>query len=232
MKTSNKLLLGFLGIIIALIFFVAFQLKAEYQKINITDPYRNYERISLKSLKYMEINGVIDSKAFDYQNTLLIKHISGNEKTLFIPKEGGFRELVDFSYRGDTLIINSNINYRYPLPIFVAGIIPETIKTNCASINLDSVSAGHLQVNLEKKAELLISKTQIQSIDVTISDNSQLKLIGNSQVDDISLNLQNQAKADLGEAKLSKISLQMSSSAKISANKENLMLLQKTSSLQ
>jgi len=232
MKTSNKLLLGFLGTIIALIFFVAFQLKAEYQKINTNDPYRNYERIALKSVKYMAINGLIDSKSSDYQNTLLIKHISGNEKTLFIPKEGGFRELVDFSYKGDTLIINSNINYRYPLPIFVSGIVPETIKTNCASINLDSVSVGHLQISLEKKAELVLNKTQVQKIDATLNDNSQLKLIGNSRVDDISLDLQNQAKADLGEAKLGKISLQMSSSAKVSATKDNLLLLQKTSSLQ
>ncbi|MFD2520259.1 GIN domain-containing protein [Emticicia soli] len=232
MKTSNKLLLGFLGTIIALIFFVAFQLKAEYQKINTNDPYRNYERISLKSLKHMVINGLMDSKSSDYQNTLLIKYISGNEKTLFIPKEGGFRELVNFTYKGDTLIINSNINYRYPLPIFVSGIVPETIKTNCASINLDSVSGGHLQISLEKKAELVLNKTQVQKIDATLSDNSQLKLIGNSRVDDISLDLQNQAKADLGEAKLGKISLQMSSSAKISATKENLVLLQKTNSLQ
>lgn len=232
MKTSNKLLLGFLGTIIALIFFVAFQLKAEYQKINTNDPYRNYERISLKSLKYMEINGVINSKAFDYQNTLLIKHISGNEKTLFIPKEGGFREVVNFTYKGDTLIINSSINYRYPLPLFVSGIIPEAIKTNCAAISLDSVSTGHLQISLEKKAELVLTKTQVQKIDATLSDNSQLKLIGNSRVDNINLDLQNQAKADLGEAKLGKISLQMSSSAKISATKDNLLLLQKTSSLQ
>jgi len=232
MKTSNKLLLGFLGTIIALIFFVAFQLKAEYLKINTNDKYRNYERIPLESLKYMAINGLKDSKSFDYHNTLLIKYIIGNEKTLFIPKEGGFRELVNFIYKGDTLIINSNINYRYPLPLFVSGIIPEAIKTNCAAISLDSVSTGHLQISLEKKAELVLTKTQVQKIDATLSDNSQLKLIGNSRVDNINLDLQNQAKADLGEAKLGKISLQMSSSAKISATKDNLLLLQKTSSLQ
>lgn len=232
MKTSNKLLLGFLGIIIAIIFLAAFQLKAEYQKINITDPYRNYERIPLKSLKYMAINGIKDSKSFDYQNTLIIKYVGGNEQTLFIPKESSFRELFNFNYVGDTLLINSNINYRYPLPIVVSGIIPETLKTNCAIISLESVNSSNLQISLAKKAELVLTKAQIHKIDATLSDNSQFKLIGNSQVDEINLHLQNQAKADLGEAKLGKISLQMSPSAKISATRENLMLLQKTGSLQ
>ncbi|WP_337042003.1 hypothetical protein [Emticicia sp. 17c] len=231
MKTSNKLLLGFLATIIGIMVFIAFQLKAEYKKINLNDKYRNYDRIALSSVKFLAIEGPVNNEDYGDADDFSIKCIVANEKALLLPKNDFFRKHISYVYRGDTLLIHSTLPYPYDLDIFLLGVFPQVIKANCARINIDSLKLTDMQLNLEQRAMVSISQTQLSQIIAKLSGKAQLSINKNTAVNDLSLTLQQQSELNLGLVKLAKVSLQMSDSAKITATKANLFLLQKSVAL-
>jgi hypothetical protein len=231
MKTSNKLLLTFLGALVLLMIFTAFQLKAEYKKINIKDKFRNYDKVALNPVKYLIIEGSNKNKV-DLVEEFLVDCIPGNERVLFLPTNSFFRENLTYKQSGDTLRIISTLPYPYGLNIFISGINPEKIEANASRLLLDGLTIESLQVDLKKIATVTISNSKIKNCAVNITDRSYVRFVKNAAVSNLDMNLQKYAGIELGVMKLNKASLQMSSSAKITATKEHLLLLQKSGSLQ
>ena len=89
----------------------------------------------------------------------------------------------------------------------------------------------NLEVALKWRAEMDITRANIKHIRFDLANNTLARLTGNSTITTLDLNLQQKSKIDLGEVKLENLSLHMSPLAKISATKENLIVLQKTSTL-
>ena len=231
MKTSNKLLLGFLALLIAIMIFTAFQLKAEYKKINLKDKFRNYDRIAVKSVRFLVMEGS-ESNTKDAINEFSISCIAGNDGLLLLPRNSFFRKHVTYTQSGDTLIIHSTLPYSYGLEMFLSGANLEKIEANAGRIYLNKLSLNHLQTALTRNAETTITNTQIKDLAVNITDASSVRIIRNSVIDNLDMNLQKQSEIELGEIRLNKVSMQMSTSAKITATKEQLLLLQKSGILQ
>lgn len=231
MKTSNKLLLAFFGLLILTMVFTAIQLKAEYKKINLKDKFRNYDHIALhSSIKHLVVQGSASNKA-DAAIEFFVDCVSGNKRELVLPKDNFLRTNLTYTQSGDTLIFHSTLPYSLATTIFLSGVNPETIEANATRVLLDGIKLEHLRVTLERNAAVTISRTQIKDFTVNITDKSYVKLGKNSVVDNLVINLQKQSAIELGEIKLNKVSLQMSASAKITASKENLLLLQKSGNL-
>ncbi|MBA4853664.1 GIN domain-containing protein [Emticicia sp. BO119] len=231
MKTSNKLLLAFLGLLISAMVFTAFQLKAEYKKINMKDKFRNADRVALKPIRFLIIQGSDRNKG-DAINEFSVSCIPGNERALILPRNTFFRKYVTYSQSGDTLIIHSTLPYSYGLDIFLSGINPEKIEANAGRIYLNRLSLNQLHTSIERNAEITITNTEIKDLDVNTTDVAKVRLIKNCVVDRLDINLQKQSEIELGEVKLNKVSLKISPSAKINATKEHLLLLQKSGLLQ
>ncbi|GAB3508548.1 hypothetical protein [Emticicia fontis] len=231
MKTSNKLLIAFLGFLILTMIFTAFQLKAAYKKINLHDKFRNYDRIALNPVKYLIIEGSTKNKA-DLVDEFNVDCVPGNERTIFLPRNPFFREHLTYKQSGDTLKISSTLPYPYGLNIFLSGINPEKIEANAARVLLDGLTIDSLQVNLKKIAVVTISRTKIKECTINTTDKSFVRFAKNTSVGNLDMNLQKFSGIELGVMKLNKASLQMSSSARITATKEHLLLLQKSGGLQ
>ncbi len=231
MKTSNKLLVVFIGFVILMMAFTASQLKAEYKKINLNDKFRNHDRIAVKSVRFLVIQGSVSNLTNEI-NKFPVNCIPGNNSLLLLPRDRFLREHITYKQSGDTLIISSTLPFSSDSEVFLSGINPEKIEANAGRILLDRLDIDQLQMALEGNADLTIANTQIKDFTVKATDESKVKLLTNSAVDNLNINLQKQSEIELGDAKLNKVSLQMSSSAKIATTKENLLLLQKSSSLQ
>lgn len=231
MKTSNKLLLAFFGLVILMMVFTASQLKAEYKKINLKDKFRNYDRITINPVKYLIIEGSTKNKV-DLVEEFFVDCVQGNERAILLPKDSFFRQHLTYRQSGDTLRILSMLPYPYGLNIFLSGISPQIIEANASRVLLDGLNLENLQVNLKRIATVTISRTQIKDCAVNITDRSYLRFVKNSSVNNLEMNLQKHSTIELGLIKLNKASLQMSASAKITATKEQLLLLQKSGILQ
>lgn len=229
MKTSNKLLIAFFGLLILTMVFTALQLKAEYKKINLKDKFRNYDRVAINPVKYLIIEGSSKNKV-DLVEEFHVDCVPGNEKAIFLPRNSFFREHLTYKQSGDTLKILSTLPYPYGLNIFLSGISPEIIEANTARLLLDGLNLENLQIDLKKIAVVTISRTKIKECTVNITDKSYVRFAQNSSVNNLDMNLQKYSGIELGVMKLNKASLQMSASAKITATKEHLLLLQKSDS--
>jgi hypothetical protein len=162
----------------------------------------------------------------------LVDCVPGNERAIFLPENAFFREHLTYKQSGDTLRIISTLPYPYGLTIFISGISPEKIEANASRVLLDRLDIENLQIDLKKIATVTISNTKIKNCGVSATDRSFVRFIKNSSVINMDMNLQKYAGIELGVMKLIKASLQMSPSAKITATKEHLLLLQKSGSLQ
>ena len=232
MKTSNKLILGFFGVIISLMILVTIQLKAEYQKIDLNDKFRGYEKVPLRNIRFLEIrSSIYNNQNKDIENDangFAVTCLNDKQSVLLLPKNDNFRKYISYQQNGDTLLINSDLAYTsYLTNIFLLGMKLEGIKANCSTIILDSITSEDLKVDLERKAEIDFNTVNTKYIELNLSNYAKGKFSGNSLVNELDLNLQQKSTVDLGDIKIGNIHLEMSPSAKISTGKANLAHLAK-----
>jgi len=101
MRTSNKLLLVTLVLIIVSIVMFDFKLKAAYQKGDYRDPFRSFVTLNNKNFDKIELNSATAI------NVMLVK---GPFKVMADPNSVEFIELTQHN---NTLIINANFKYNY-----------------------------------------------------------------------------------------------------------------------
>jgi len=101
MRTSNKLLLLTLALMIVSVVVYDFELKAAYQKGDYRDKFRNFVSLGYKNFDKIELNS---STAI---NVMLVK---GPFKVMSDPNA---MEYVTITQHGNTLTINANFKYNY-----------------------------------------------------------------------------------------------------------------------
>jgi len=120
MKTSNKILTALLLVLLATTIFADFLLKKVYLKINLNDPFKNYQPVSIQPFKYLKIRGG-NGYAIEIKQAPLNMKVMTKRKNFLAVRQNGDTLLIGF-----TVISSMSMRDPESLP---RGII---ISKNCS----------------------------------------------------------------------------------------------------
>ncbi|MDJ1469885.1 hypothetical protein QNI19_15745 [Cytophagaceae bacterium DM2B3-1] len=183
MKTSNKLLLGFVGVLFAGMLTCNFILKAEYERIKTekiaTDEFRTLSKNPFKYIRVDGRNAAIESRvSIEFATNYEISSLQEIEK------------FAKIRFNGDTLLVNFE---KIPDSVEVDG---GKLFIKCPSLQLvdlqgmDGYVSGfkltNLAVILKGSGEFRIFSSQIDNLTIEESDNSSCDLNSDlhSQIED------------------------------------------------
>ncbi len=171
-KLSTKLLLGLSGILIIMMMISAFSVKSEFAKINLKDPYWDFEKISNKQFKHIKVIGQKDA-------TGKVNIIENKSFAVNVSKK--WSDDVKVSFEGDTLIVRFLLNpakirmEEYPnYENIVTILCPDlsSIKGELANIKIDSLNQDKLKIEAHKITSIDIRKLNSQYLSINLDKNS------------------------------------------------------------
>lgn len=172
MKLSTKLLLGLSGIFLIMMLVSAFSVKSEFEKINLNDPYWQFEKVSNKSFKHIKIIGQKDA-------TGKVNIIENKDFAVNVSKK--WTDGVKVSFEGDTVVVRFLLNSakkrieEYPnYENIVTILCPElsSIKGESTNIKIDSLNQDKLKIEANKITMIDIRKLNSQNLNISLDANS------------------------------------------------------------
>ena len=195
MKKSNLYILGLVLVIITGMFASNSILKEEYQKIDLTDPYKNYLSVKSESYTVLDISG---SNGYPIE----IVHKKKNDIKVLRSRLNHFKKTL----RNDTLFIKftgSNIPLlqRYNTSTPAGIIIEKNILTDIISTNTHNRMSGFsnqdLKLNLLGNSLIEISDCDLNNMLIDMKNKSQIDFSSMNTVDSLNLIMANTSIASL-----------------------------------
>jgi hypothetical protein len=187
MKKSSKLILLFLALFLAGLFYTDNILNDEYRKINLADPLKNYETLKTEVFSRLSIKG---------GNGYSIKIVPGKEPRIQVMKSR--KEFLKYSVAGGLLTIDFKVPVinimKANLENVPAGIIitiPELSAVSAAEtyIIFDSVATPRMNVSLQGSSLTTFRKIVIPNLSITAAGNSYTELKDGSSADSLTVSL-------------------------------------------
>lgn len=172
MKLSTKLLLGLSGVFLIMMLISAFSVKSEFEKINLNDPYWQFEKVSNKSFKHIKIIGQKDA-------TGKVNIIENKDFAVNVSKK--WTDGVKVSFEGDTVVVRFLLNpakkriEEYPnYENIVTILCPDlsSIKGESTNIKIDSLNQDKLKIEANKTTMIDIRKLNSQNLNISLDANS------------------------------------------------------------
>ena len=195
MKTSNKLLLGFSGVLALLMLFSAIILKANYNKgITNTDTHQSkpdpdYKNETLQPFKVV----IITDQHNQLPEGAAVHKTGGGNNTsfynLYIRKGDNYSlehsSSMVFSHSGDTLFIGAML----PKDITLTCPSLEEINSTGFNVYLNDVSTPRLLVHSGPGTETVFRNTNIQSLSYTGEVNNAMSMYDDNKLDTVKVRL-------------------------------------------
>jgi hypothetical protein len=171
-KLSTKLLLGLSGILIIIMIISAFSVKSEFAKINLKDPYWQFQKVSDKAFEHLKVIGQKDANG-------KVNIIENKDFAVNVSKK--WADDVKVSFEGDTLIVRFLLNpakiriEEYPnYENIVTILCPDlsSIKGELANIKIDSLNQDKLKIEAHKITSIDIRKLNSQYLSINLDKNS------------------------------------------------------------
>jgi hypothetical protein len=171
-KLSTKLLLGLSGILIIMMIISAFSVKSEFAKINLKDPYWQFQKVSDKAFKHLKVIGQKDANG-------KVNIIENKDFAVNVSKK--WADDVKVSFESDTLVVRFLLNpakiriEEYPnYENIVTILCPDlsSIKGELANIKIDSLNQDKLKIEAHKITSIDIRKLNSQYLSINLDKNS------------------------------------------------------------
>ena len=195
MKKSNLYIMTLCIVIIAGMYATNIILTKEYQKIDLTDPYKNYVSVAIAPYKVLAISG---SNGYPIE----IVHKKTNDIKVLRSRLNHFKSTL----RNDTLFIQftgSNIPMQQrfitntPAGIIIEkNVLVDIISTNTHN-RVSGFSSQDLKIHLKGNSLMEISNCNIQTMQIEMLHKSQIDFSNMNTVDSLDLKMANSAIASL-----------------------------------
>jgi hypothetical protein len=178
MKTSNKLLLSFIGLIILLMLLSDAVIWANYKNGKAGDGPLKEDIISnklipLKEFKVLKIDGIEHHRLSVFQSEKYEIEYWGDEKTP-----------VRYSYNGDTLLMTVLEEWKCNLKCPVLN----TVILSAANVNLNKFELPRLSIQADKGCKIEVIDMNIGRFDVQGKGGNELTIFrGESKIDSLQL---------------------------------------------
>lgn len=171
MKLSTKLLLGLLLIFMVLVVINAFSLKSKWQKIDKTNPFLNYEKLSDRPFKFLKVNA---------PNGLTgrVNILNNDKRQLYVSHN--WADMVTFKFEDDTLFVDflrdsegKTFSYdKFEKLVVITCPKVNSIETNNVSVEIDSLGQYQLKLVGKGYGSFEFRKMKIRDFDIALSGNS------------------------------------------------------------
>jgi hypothetical protein len=199
MKKSSKLILLFLALFLAGLFYTDNILNDEYRKISLGDPLKNYETLKTEMFSRLSIKG---------GNGYSIKIVPGKEPGIKVMKSR--KEFLTYSVAGGLLTIDFKVpvinimqaNLK-SIPTGMIITIPDLSAVSAAGtyIIFDSIATPRMSVNLEGSSLTMFRKITVPGLSVSAAGNSYTEFKEGSSADSLTVSLSESAILRLNDTK-------------------------------
>ncbi|MDB5089487.1 MAG: hypothetical protein JWR09_3481 [Mucilaginibacter sp.] len=194
MKTSNKILLTLLSVLLATTVFVDFLLKRAYLKINLTDPFKNYAPVAIRPFKYLNIKGGNAYAIEIKQATKLDMKVMTSRKSFLTTAQHGDTLLIKFTVMS-SMAMRDPEGLPHGLIISspeIAEIIAEGSNNIITGWKMDS-----LKLTLTSNASASINNADLGKLSVRGNQNAVFNFHSENKVQYLDLRLTDSASAFL-----------------------------------
>ncbi|MGB0891542.1 MAG: hypothetical protein ACPGUU_04260 [Flavobacteriaceae bacterium] len=218
MKKSN-IFISFLAIaIITGMFLVNADLKKEYTKIDLKDPFKNYLSIDHESYSVLDISG---SNGYPIQ---IIQKDTNNIKILRSRLNHFKSELRNdtmfVKFTGSNIPMNQRHNSSTPYGIIIENSeLTKIVSTNTHNRIFD-FSNTNLQISLKGNSFMEVNNCNINTLQINLENTSYIDFIINNKADSLDLIMKDKSIASLQKMSFNKINHSLKDSVTIVLSKD------------
>lgn len=218
MKRSNAFISILCAVVIGGMFMSNSVLKQEFEKIDLSDPYKNYISIDHGSYSVLDISG---SNGYPIQ---IVQKDSSDIKVLRSRLDHFEKEL-----RNDTLFVkftgsNVPLEQRYnsstPYGIIIESNSLSTIISNNTHNRVFDFNNTDLQIFLKGNSFMEMSNCNVNTLEMDLEDSSYINFITQNKVDSLDLKMNQKSVASLQHIEFKSIHHSLSDSITIVLSKD------------
>ena len=171
MKLSTKLLLFLLLTFMVLVVINAFSLKRKWQKIDKTNPFLNYEKLSERTFKFLKVNAADGV-------TGRVNILNMKKPQLYVSHN--WADMVNFKFKHDTLFVDflkdsegKTFTYdKFEKLVIITCPNVHSIETNNVSVEIDSLGQDQIKLLGKGYGSYEFRKMKIRDFEIALSGNS------------------------------------------------------------
>ena len=196
MKTSNKLLITLLFVLLIATVLVDVLLQRAYSNINLADPFKSYQSVAVRPFKYLKIKGGNGYAIEIKQAPQLDMKVMTKRKNFLTVRQSGDTLLLGFTVpSGNSMRAPESL----PLGIIISSPAIREIIADGSNNILNDWKADSLKLVLKSNAAININGADIGSLMAKGDQNSIFNFHSASKVAHLDIRLSNSATAFLKE---------------------------------
>lgn len=233
MKPSNYILLALIAIVSLSLVASNYLMKAEYNKLDKSDPYYNYKTVLNQPFHHLQINGGNFAYTnFEPSEKYGVRHVKFHqlelEKVIYkITNDTLFMSFPDSVFKKENNRFYASFDY--PVIIISAPNLKSINGNNCM-LGFNKMNQAEYQIRLNGNSSATVKTriAQIKDMHISLADSSNLNILKsdslkeNIGIENVLVNIKNNAAANFGHAKITHLNLQLDSLASIQLSGFNL----------
>jgi Putative auto-transporter adhesin, head GIN domain len=195
LKTSHQLLLIGLSVFLGAVFLSGVLLKQEFQKTDLSDPMRNFEKIPLENFDRVYLETGKDNQP---AASLHSRIRQGEKPALYFDK--GLKDSMQWSVKDGVLQIKGYSQHhqtrqRAVLVIDCPNLV--FLETQAAELKIDSIEADSFVLRCLKNSQIELKKARFQKANFEVAGFSSLTVGNGSDIQHLHIGVKDRSSIDL-----------------------------------
>ncbi|MES2277100.1 MAG: hypothetical protein V4592_13810 [Bacteroidota bacterium] len=196
MKTSSKIFLALLVLIVFSTLLVDLSLKSAYQKIRLDDPFKNYETMAVQPFHYLYLKGGNSYAIVFSQATKPTMKVMSSRKTFLTSTRHGDTLFIEFRVAGGS---TKREPESLPRGLLIGGPAVREIQVDGSAVSLSNWKTDNLKVTLGGNASAGFDYTHITQLTINGNHNSICNFTKANYIGQFNLSLKHSSVAFLSE---------------------------------
>ncbi|MES2330631.1 MAG: hypothetical protein V4539_13590 [Bacteroidota bacterium] len=190
MKTSNKILLSLLAVMVLATVLNDLSLKKAYSRIKLNDPFKNYQPVLVEPFKHLQIKGGNGYTIEIKQASALDVKVMSSRKNFLTTSSVGDTLFIVFTVSGS---ISALEPAQLPVGLIISSPFVRSITADGTSTIINNWKTDSLQVAITGNASVNINDVAIGSLTLSGSEHSLFNFHHGNKINALAIRLQNNA---------------------------------------
>jgi hypothetical protein len=196
MKTSNKILLSLLAVLVLATLLNDLSLNKSYSRIKLNDPFKNYQPVVVRPFKHLQIKGGNGYAIEIKQASALDIKVMSSRKNFLTTSSSGDTLFIVFTVSGS---MNTLEPAQLPVGLIISSPFVRTITAEGTSTIINNWKTDSLQVAMTGNASVNINNAVIGALTLSVSEYSVFHFLHDNKIGNLAIRLQNNAAVFLKE---------------------------------
>ncbi|WP_425076821.1 hypothetical protein [Psychroserpens sp. S379A] len=217
MKKSNLFLIGLSIVVVAGMILTNVNLKKEYQKIDLTNPHKNYVSVAAEAYSVLDISG---SNGYPIE----VRYQKTNDIKVLRSRLSHFKSIVKndtlfIEFTGSNISMQQRFNSNTPPGIIVGKNKLSSIEIADTHNRVSGFSNQDLKLVLKGNSYTEISDCNINLLEVDMKNNSQIEFVTTNTADSLDMTMRDKSIARMQEIHFQSLKHRLSDSVVVVLSK-------------